>query len=994
MTRAGAKLIVKARPGALEPAPRNTLALTLGIGEESVRRHQLERLLPVDAVPEAIRKGELPTAGDRRVLTILFIDIRSSSRIEETLSPQQTIQFLNIYLGLAANAIVANRGSVTQYIGDGVLAIFGMLEEPNQGAADALAAAEAIHRAFESANAPSGLSEPIRAVVAVHTGPAIVGVVGGVKRSDYAVFGSSVNIASRLEGEAKELGLRTVLSGSTVASLRELPPSLRLVTRKILRGLSERVEIWTTDLVPPPGRVRPEETGVDRRDAVGAGSETRSSAFHRRSWTAFATLAIAAAISVTGLAATVGLGVGGDQFLVKLVDLAQVIAALIAATTCAWTAKQSAGRLRFGWALIAASAGAWSVGQASWSIYELGQVVAPMSPSLSDAGFLAALPLGLAGVLMFWTSPLGSTDGWRVLLDGLVVIAALVFAAWALGLKQMYLLPAQSSTEQAIELAYPLGEILFGTVVILAINRGARQLQGPLLLLLAGFAVSATAYVIAAHADVDSYGAIRGFINTGLVLAFLLIAVAPLWPARPSDRATVSGELDLWQLALPWIAVVFAALSALVVVLSGESLDRFLTVLTAVLAVSLALSQALTNRQSLSMVALSRLSAKALADVITHSPIGIARSSADFVVIDANPSLGALLHEPPELVVGSPITRYLPPEIQLQMRQKLSALGRGEADRADADIPMIRADGDRAWVNLTSTAVRKSNGQVDYFLTMLQDTTARHQVEDAARVTFTQLEQLNQLKIEFLQSVGHEFRTALMGIEGFSELIRDTVDLSSNDVKEFASEIYKSAEHLDSIVTEILDVDRIETGHVGMSMGSVDVNAIIRREVEEVKAGSDGLTFTERLDPTLTPIVGDAAQLSQLVSTLLHHAAKYSPDGGQIVIVSRMHAGQAEVSVRDQGLSVRADFDNPLFAPSDLYAKNPIRRVVGTGLGMGIARQIVALHGGRFWVDHLQGIGSEAHVTLPAGIPGLRLASGATATSAPQASGGLREAQA
>jgi signal transduction histidine kinase len=76
------------------------------------------------------------------------------------------------------------------------------------------------------------------------------------------------------------------------------------------------------------------------------------------------------------------------------------------------------------------------------------------------------------------------------------------------------------------------------------------------------------------------------------------------------------------------------------------------------------------------------------------------------------------------------------------------------------------------------------------------------------------------------------------------------------------------------------------------------------------------------------------------------------------------HIGQVEVSVRDQQ-SVGVDFANPLFGHDDLYANNPIRRVVGTRLGMGMARQIVALHGGRIWADRMEGIGSEAHITLP-----------------------------
>lgn len=102
-----------------------------------IRRHQLERLLPADEVETAQQRGVLPSTGDRRVLTIMFVDIRGSSRIEETLSPERTIEFLNLYLGLAAQAILANEGSVNKFIGDGILAVFGLLEESDRGAANA-----------------------------------------------------------------------------------------------------------------------------------------------------------------------------------------------------------------------------------------------------------------------------------------------------------------------------------------------------------------------------------------------------------------------------------------------------------------------------------------------------------------------------------------------------------------------------------------------------------------------------------------------------------------------------------------------------------------------------------------------------------------------------------------------------------------------------------------------------------------------------------------
>jgi adenylate cyclase len=212
-------------------------------------RGQLERLLPPDVIDARPRPGK-PSAV-RRVLTIMFVDIRNSTRIEEQLPPEQTFNFLNTYLGAASRAIQLNNGIVYQFVGDGIVALFGGSDESDYGAANALAAALDIHHAIDDAHPPPGLAERVRAVVAVHTGLVTVGMVGPAERTQYAVLGSAVNIASRMEGEAKEHGLRTVMTGQTVWSLALRPSWLRRIAVKRLRGSSDTVEIWSAE--PPLG---------------------------------------------------------------------------------------------------------------------------------------------------------------------------------------------------------------------------------------------------------------------------------------------------------------------------------------------------------------------------------------------------------------------------------------------------------------------------------------------------------------------------------------------------------------------------------------------------------------------------------------------------------------------------------------------------------------------------------------------------------------------
>ena len=798
---------------------------------------------------------------------------------------------------------------------------------------------------------------PVHAIVAMHTGTAIVGDVGRAERTDYGVFGSAVNVASRLEGEGKQLGLGTVLSGSTVSALVAPADSLRLVTRKTLRGLSDRVEIWSNDPIGPSVSIGPRAATV-----VSTDEEDRSSPVRGLGWRPFATAALVEGVFLTAFLAVVGLGLGGSRFDDAITNVAQSVAAVAAAAVCAWAAGRTQGRVRTAWALIAGSATAFGIGQASGGVRQIGLTSGPTA-FFTDAAFLAALALGIAGALRFWDSPRGATSRSRAVLDGLIVFCALTFAAWAFGLRQVYLWPGESLLEQATEVAIPVGEIVLATVVIMVINRGTRQQLGSLLLLLTSVGLSAVASVLGAY-GADASGPYQRIGDAGLLVALGLVALAALYRVR-SSAGVGEGSVDIWQLALPWMAVMLAAISTFGLVLQGYGLDRFLTLLSAILGALLAVSQVLAHKSSLSLLVQSRLAERTLADVIAHAPVGIARAGADMKIIDANPSLGVLLREPPEVVAGSAMAKYLPTDIQPQVRQQLGELANGVTEVIESEVPMIRADGSRAWVHLTSTAVAKASGRLGYFLTMLQDVTDSHEREQNTRANLAELEHLNQLKTDFLHSIGHEFKTALIGIQGFSELIRDAQQIDVKEVKEFAGRIHDGAERLDQMVTEFLGLDQVQAARADVILESVDLNAIIRRELALAKERTDGLVFVTDLEPDLSSVTGDGGQISEVVSTMLRNAVRYSPDGGQISVATRTHAGQVEVSVRDQGQGVRAEFDNPIFGSDDLYANNPIRRVIGTGLGLGIARQIVALHGGRIWIDHLDGIGSEVHVAFP-----------------------------
>jgi signal transduction histidine kinase len=212
--------------------------------------------------------------------------------------------------------------------------------------------------------------------------------------------------------------------------------------------------------------------------------------------------------------------------------------------------------------------------------------------------------------------------------------------------------------------------------------------------------------------------------------------------------------------------------------------------------------------------------------------------------------------------------------------------------------------------------------------------------------------------------VSHEFRSALVGIQGFSELIRDD-DLEVADMKNLAGDINKDALRLNRMITEMLEFDRMEAGKLRLDLKQVDMNMLVLEAVERAQVTTTKHVVSMTLQPDLPAILGDADRLTQVLTNLLSNAIKYSPDGGAIAVRSRLDGGFVEVSVKDQGLGIPPEFVGRLFGRYERYEDKHAGKIIGTGLGLAITRQIVEMHGGKVSVESTVGNGSEFKFTVP-----------------------------
>ena len=181
-------------------------------------------------------------SGEERFIVAMFVDLRGSTRLAEERLPYDTVFIINRFLGAVGDAVREAGGSTNQFLGDGLLALFGLESEPEAAARDALRAVDRIAEAVDTLNGllAADLEHTLRYGIGLHAGPAIVGAMGDATDARFTALGDTVNVASRLQGLTKGLGCVAVVSEAVYAAARVAPEAIRDVA---VDGRSEAVRV-------------------------------------------------------------------------------------------------------------------------------------------------------------------------------------------------------------------------------------------------------------------------------------------------------------------------------------------------------------------------------------------------------------------------------------------------------------------------------------------------------------------------------------------------------------------------------------------------------------------------------------------------------------------------------------------------------------------------------------------------------------------------------
>jgi signal transduction histidine kinase len=233
------------------------------------------------------------------------------------------------------------------------------------------------------------------------------------------------------------------------------------------------------------------------------------------------------------------------------------------------------------------------------------------------------------------------------------------------------------------------------------------------------------------------------------------------------------------------------------------------------------------------------------------------------------------------------------------------------------------------------------------------------------------VEAASKAKSEFLANMSHELRTPLNAILGFSEVIRDQVlgDAPSawTKYKEYAGSIYASGTHLLSLISEVLDLSKIESGGYRLYIEQFDMQAVIRDSLVLVRPQA------ERAKVSILPVdVGgdvtvdaDMRAIKQVIVNLLANAVKFTPGGGEIEVRCYEENGTVHVRVRDSGIGIAEELLESVFEAFHQGDAKLARQYDGTGLGLSVCRRLIEMHGGRIWLESTPNIGTTVFFHLP-----------------------------
>lgn len=287
----------------------------------------------------------------------------------------------------------------------------------------------------------------------------------------------------------------------------------------------------------------------------------------------------------------------------------------------------------------------------------------------------------------------------------------------------------------------------------------------------------------------------------------------------------------------------------------------------------------------------------------------------------------------------------------------------------EVDLLAYRKDGEPLWISVINSVILTSDGEVDKYIEVIIDITAKKKVEVELIAAKEKAVQLSRAKDMFISVMSHEIRTPLNAVIGMATLLSE--DTADDSQKENLSILKFSADNLMSLINDLLDFTKIETGNVTLEKANVDLRKVVNGVANSLqfKANEKNIYIKQNIAAKVPQfIIGDSARLIQILLNLVSNAVKFTHTGGVNIDIEVLEENDKSVRMRfavsDTGIGIASDKLNTIFESFKQAEEDTTRKYGGTGLGLAISKRLVELHDSRIHVDSALGKGSTFWFTL------------------------------
>jgi PAS domain S-box-containing protein len=356
-----------------------------------------------------------------------------------------------------------------------------------------------------------------------------------------------------------------------------------------------------------------------------------------------------------------------------------------------------------------------------------------------------------------------------------------------------------------------------------------------------------------------------------------------------------------------------------------------------------------------------------LEGLLTAAPDGIVVVGTDGVIIAVNAQAEAMFGYPHGALAGHAVEELIPTRLRETHPNHRADYARDPRKRpmgAGLSLHGIRQDGTEFPVDIALNSIDFGGRTV--VLAAVRDMTERNALISELQKARDQADAANQAKSEFLSRMSHELRTPLNAILGFAQLLE--LDDLTADQRESAGLIRRAGTHLLDLINEVLDISRVESGKMALSVEPVMLRQMIEESLELIgpMARERGITVAHAdLSGCAEVVEADAQRLKQVLVNLLSNAVKYNRAGGRIDVAWGHRDGQVGVRVRDTGPGIPESVRHRVFVPFDRLGAEHTD-TVGSGVGLALSQRLMTAMGGTLALDAATVAGASFTLALPA----------------------------